>query len=66
MLKKKRSPKAGDLFPVLGFRCRLLHQHLFQLGEAGQGVLLGQLGLALDQGQHIVDEVIFLIANDES
>ena len=58
MLKKKRSPKAGDLFPVLGFRCRLLHQHLFQLGEAGEGILLRQLRLALNEWQGIVDEVV--------
>ena len=33
-------------------------QHLFQAGKTGEGVLLGGIGLSLDQGQHIVDELL--------
>lgn len=39
-----------------GYGKRLFRQDLLQLGKAGQGILLGQLGLALDQRQHVVDE----------
>ena len=35
----------------------LLGQDFFQLGKAGQGVLPGQLRLALDQRQEIIQRV---------
>ena len=36
----------------------LLGQHLFEFGEAGERILLRELRLALNEGQHIVDELL--------
>ena len=36
----------------------LLGQNLFQLGKAGEGVLLGQVRLTLDQGQSILNKLM--------
>lgn len=36
----------------------LLGQNLFQLGKAGEGVLLGQVRLTLDQGQRILNKLM--------
>ena len=39
--------------------CGLVGQHLLELGEAGKGVVSGGVGLALDQGEHVVDKGLF-------
>ncbi len=36
----------------------LLGQHFFEFGKTGEGVLLRELGLALDEGEDIVDELL--------
>ena len=48
----------------------LLCENLFQVDKAGQTVFLGHAGLALDEGQAVVDEalvdtVVSLVANTE-
>ena len=56
-MKKEITLSFGVIsFPFCGQRDRLLRQDLLELGKAGQTVHLLHLGLALDEGQGIVDE----------
>ena len=51
--------KGTDSFESVPFLLKnLLGQHFFEFGETGEGVLLRELGLALDEGEDIVDELL--------
>ena len=58
-MKRKNSAdrKGRRCFYCISGTC-LLRKHLLEPGIAGQGVLGGALGLTLDEGQSIVDEVL--------
>ena len=55
-LQMAKEPPRGDTVRGLCDKFFLLRLDLLQLCEAGEGVDFGQLGLALDQRQDVVDE----------